>query len=359
MCLYLSSMIYKTPKHQRGFFDEAEKVEALESYKDPLQRITAVIDFEMFRNDLELLTEIKIRDEKKGGRPAYDVILMFKALLIQHLYNLSDDETEFQIFDRLSFTRFLGLGLNDDVPDAKTIWVFKEHIGADGIKRLFKLLNKALTGEGLIVNKGRIVDATIVEVPRQRNTREENEQLKQGEVPKEWEHNDHKLSQKDTDAQWVSHHGKSFFGYKNHVKVDEKSKLICKYEVTPASVHDSQPLPKLLDRKDKNQRLHGDSAYRSSETEVMLRKKKITSRIHEKGYRGSPMTKPVLKRNLIRSKIRARVEHVFATMENSMGGIFARTRSIVRTEIKIGFVNLVYNLLRLTQLKVSLHYSGG
>ena len=352
-------MIYKTPKHQKGIFDEAEKIDALNGYHDSLTKITSVIDFELFRDELEFLTAIKIRDEKKGGRPAYDVVLMLKVLIIQHLYNLSDDETEFQIFDRLSFTRFLGLGLNDDVPDAKTIWVFKERLGNDGVKRLFKRLNKALTEEGLIVRKGKMVDATIVEVPRQRNTRSENEQIKQGEVPKDWKDNTHKLSQKDTDAQWVKHHGKSYFGYKNHVKVDEKSKLISAYEITPASTHDSQTLKDLLDKNDKNQRLHGDSAYRSSEIETMLRKKKITSRIHEKGYRGAPMTKAVLKRNKIRSKTRARVEHVFATMEKSMGGIFAETRSLVRTEIKLGLLNLTYNLLRLTQLKVQLQYSSG
>ena len=350
-------MIYKNPKHQKGIFDEAEKLEALAGYRDPLERIGMVLNFELFRDELELLTAIKIRDEKKGGRPAYDVVLMLKVLIIQHLYNLSDDETEFQIFDRLSFTRFLGLGLNDDVPDAKTIWVFKDRLGNDGVKRLFKRLNKALTTEGLIVRKGKMVDATIVEVPRQRNNREENEQVKQGEVPKGW--NKHKLRQKDTDAGWVKHHGKSYFGYKNHVKVDETSKLISAYEVTDASVHDSQPLKDLLDKNDKNQRLHGDSAYRSSAIEKMLRKKKITSRIHEKGYRGAPMTKAVMRRNKIRSKTRARVEHIFATMEKSMGGIFAETRSLVRTEVKLGLVNLTYNLLRLTQLKVQLQYSSG
>ena len=196
-------MIYKQPKQQGGIFDEAEKLEALEGYKDPLQKLTGVIDFEIFRNKLEVLTEIKIRDEQKGGRPAYDVVLMFKALIIQHLYNLSDDETEIQIFDRLSFTRFLRLGLNDSVPDAKTIWVFRDQIGADGVKRLFKLLSKSLAAAGLIVNKGKIVDATIVEVPRQRNTRRENEQISHGKVPTEWKDNENKLRQKDTDARWV------------------------------------------------------------------------------------------------------------------------------------------------------------
>jgi IS5 family transposase len=188
-------------------------------------------------------------------------------------------------------------------------------------------------------------------VPRQRNNRKENEQLKEGQVPETWQDNPAKLRQKDTDAKWLKKNGENYFGYKNHVKVDEKSKLICNYEVTDASVHDSQPLDDLLDQKDKNQRLHGDSAYRSDEIEKKLRKKKITSRIHEKGYRGSPMTKAVVKRNTQRSRVRARVEHVFGTMQTSMGGIFARTRNMVTTSIKIGLVNITYNLFRITALK--------
>lgn len=346
-------MIYKTKK-QKGIFDEAEKMEALSNYKDPLKKISSVIDFEIFRKELEILTEIKIRDEKKGGRPAYDVVVMMKVLIIQHLYNLSDDATEFQIFDRLSFTRFLGLGLNDDIPDAKTIWVFKERLKHDGVKRLFKLLTRKLTEQKLILNKGKIVDATIVDVPRQRNTHEENKKLKEGEIPENWEENQNKLRQKDTDAKWVNHNGKKYFGYKNHVKTDERSKLISNYKVTSAEVHDSQVLDELLDKKDKHQRLHGDSAYRSSEIEAMLRKKRITSRIHEKGYRSAPMTKAVKKRNTTRSRVRARVEHIFATMENSMGRIYSKSRNLERTAIKLGMVNITYNLLRLTQLRATL-----
>ena len=275
---------------------------------------------------------------------------MMKVLIIQHLYNLSDDETEFQIFDHLSFTGFVGLVLNDDIPDAKTIWLFKDRLGADGVKRLFKLLNNKLEAEQLILNKGKIVDATIVQVPRQRNSREENEQIKQGQAPESWQKSPHKLRQKDTDARWLKKNGENHFGYKNHVKVDEKSKLVCKYEVTDVCVHDSQVLDHLLDHKDKNLRLHGDSAYRSDKIEKKLRKKKITSRIHEKGYRAAPMTKAVKKRNSQRSRIRARVEHVFGAMQTSMGGIFSKTRNKDTTTIKIGLVNLTYNLLRITAL---------
>lgn len=352
-------MIYKQKNTQKGIFDEAEKMESLNNYRDPLSKINSVIDFELFRKELEILTQYKIRDPKKGGRPAYDVVLMMRVLIIQHLYNLSDDETEFQIFDRLSFIRFLGLGINDDIPDAKTIWSFKDRLGADGVKRLFKQLNKALEKQRLILNKGRIVDATIVEVPRQRNSREENREIKEGKVPQKWQDAPNKQRQKDTDAKWVKKNGQNYFGYKNHIKVDEKSKLVCNYGVTDASVHDSQVLDALLDSKDKNQRLHGDSAYRSDEIEKQLRKKKITSRIHEKGYRGAPMTKAVKKRNTLRSKIRARVEHVFGAMQTSMGGIFARTRSKATTSIKIGLTNLTYNLLRLTTLKPEVYLVAG
>jgi transposase, IS5 family len=350
-------MIYKKKNTQKGIFDEAEKMESLDSYRDPLSKISSVIDFELFREELEALAGFKIRDPKKGGRPAYDVVLMMKVLVIQHLYNLSDDETEFQVFDRLSFTRFLGLGFNDDVPDAKTIWLFKNRLGADGAKRLFELLNKALEKQRLILNKGIMVDATIVEVPRQRNSREENREIKEGKVPEKWQDNPNKLRQKDTDAKWVKKNGQNYFGYKNHIKVDEKSKLVRSYEVTDASVHDSQVLDALLDSKDKNQRLHADSAYRSDKIEKELRKKKITSRIHEKGHRGAPMTKAVKKRNTQRSKVRARVEHVFEPCKHQCGGYMQNQEQGHHT-IKIGFVNLTYNLLRLTALKPEVRLVG-
>ena len=193
----------------RGLFDEQERLEKLSGKQDPLERLSAHIDFEYFRKPLETFLSKDI-DRTKGGRPAYDYVLMFKILILQRYYNVSDDAIEYAILDRLSFMRFLGLCINDPVPDAKTIWLFRDRLSAGKMtEQLFTHLDELLDKDGIIVHKGKLVDASIVEVPIQRNSREENEELKEGKVPEEWD--EHKLRQKDTDAKWVKHNFKSYF----------------------------------------------------------------------------------------------------------------------------------------------------
>lgn len=338
----------------RGLFDEQFRLEKLSKQKDPLEKLSSYIDFEYFRKPLEKV--FKKATENKGGRPAYDYVLMFKILILQRYYNLSDDSIEYAVLDRLSFMRFLGLGINNPVPDAKTIWLFRDRLTEGGmIEKLFNDLDKQLDKDGIIVHCGKLVDATILEVPVQRNSREENKDIKEGRVPQHWKDNEHKLAQKDTDAQWVRHNGTDYFGYKDHVKADEKTLLITAYEVTAANVHDSVLLDKLVSKKeDSGQPLHADSAYRSEEIEAMLRKKQIQSQIHEKGYRNHPLTKRQQQRNRKKSKIRARIEHVFAFMTNSMNEIYLQYRSLRRIAAGIGLMNLTYNLFRLVQLNITL-----
>src|SRR3954447_7748689 len=335
----------------RGLFDEQERLEKLSKKQDPLERLSAHIDFEYFRKPLEAFLDKDI-DRTKGGRPAYDYVLMFKILILQRYYNVSDDAIEYAILDRLSFMRFLGLGINDPVPDAKTIWLFRDRLTTGKlIEQLFHQLDELLDKDGIIVHKGKLVDASIVEVPIQRNSREENKALKEGNVPEEWQ--DNKLRQKDTDAKWVKHNGKSYFGYKNHVKADSKTKLVTAYKVTAANVHDSEVIEELLDkREDAHQPLYADSAYRSEAIEQVCIQKEITSRIHEKGYRNNPLTKGQQKSNHRKSKWRARVEHIFGFMTNTMNGMYLHYRSLLRNTAAIGLTNLTYNLFRLVQLRV-------
>lgn len=227
---------------------------------DPLEKLNKYIDWEEFRDPLEKI--FKNDNPEKGGRPRFDVVLMFKILVLQQMNDLADDKMEFMIKDRLSFQRFLGLGLQDTIPDSKTIWFFREQVTkAKAFGKLFQRYFKKLEQSGLIARKGIIVDATISEVPKQRNSREENQMLKNGEIPEDWKKNQPKLSQKDTDARWYKKHGKTFYGYKNHIKVDRKSKLILSSVITPALVRDSQALGKLLSAKDAMQKIHADSAY--------------------------------------------------------------------------------------------------
>lgn len=175
-------------KPARGLFDEQFRLEKISKQNDPLEKLLAHIDFEFFRKPLEdYFRKDKEKDDNKGGRPSYDYVMMFKIVILQRYYNLGDDSTEYAILDRLSFMRFLGLTLSHSVPDAKTIWNFKNELAkGDMVNKLFKKLDNRLDKEGVIIHKGKMVDATIVETPRQRNSREENEQIKAGEVPKDW-----------------------------------------------------------------------------------------------------------------------------------------------------------------------------
>lgn len=133
--------------------------------------------------------------------------------------------------------RFLGIGLSSKVPDAKTIWLFRDTLTQSGvISRLFRLFESQLETRGLITHKGTIIDATFVDAPRQRNSRDKNKQIKNGEMPEEWRKNPHKLAQKDTDARWTKKGDELHYGYKDHTKVDADSKLITEYSVTPANV---------------------------------------------------------------------------------------------------------------------------
>ncbi|TAL56320.1 MAG: IS5 family transposase [Bacteroidetes bacterium] len=340
---------------QKGMFDEEFRLEKLSKQSDPLEKLQMHIDFEFFRKPLEKCFNEDV-DRSLGGRPAYDYVLMLKVLILQRYYNLSDDKTEYAILDRLSFMRFLGLTLSDGVPDAKTIWNFKNILTQkDMIRKLFEMLDKQLDKDGIILHEGKMVDASIVEVPRQRNTREENKKIKEGVLPKAWKNDPDKLRQKDVDAAWLKKNGEDYFGYKNHVKADTETKLITNYSVTSASVHDSQELEELIEKKeDKNQPLYADSAYRSEAIESMLERKKIESQVHEKGYRNQPLTKRQQQRNRKKSKTRARVEHIFGFMTNSMNNMFIHSRGLAKASTAIGLMNITYNLFRLVQLKIEL-----
>lgn len=202
--------------------------------------------------------------------------------------------------------------------------------------------------QGYQPRSGQIIDASIVLVPIQRNSREENAQIKAGKVPQDWEKN--KLNQKDTDAKWVKKNGKSYYGYKNHINIDAEHKLIRNYVATPASVHDSQQFDTVIDPDNADPEVWADSAYRSEETEDVLMNAEYVSNINEKGQKSCPLTSEQKANNCERSKVRARVEHVFGFQENSMGGKIIRTIGLARAQVKIGLMNLTYNVMRYIQL---------
>jgi len=330
-------------------------MEKLTKLGDPLQKLSNYINWDIFKAPLDKAFAEETKDWSKGGRPPFDKLVLFKALLIQSLYNLSDDQLEYQITDRASFKRFLGLKKSDKVPDSKTFWHFREQlIEKDLIMSLFTTFNETLDAAGVFANEGKMVDASFVEAPRQRNSREENKHIKEtGTAPKEWDDKPNKKRQKDINARWTKKNNSTFYGYKNHVKSDTKTKLIERFEVTDASVHDSQPVETLLTEKDEDQPFYADSAYTGEEQEKVYKRKKVINRVNEKGYRNKPLTDEQKAGNREKSKTRARVEHIFGFVENSMNGSFLRTIGIARAKAKIGMMNLTYNICRCTQLKIA------
>ena len=333
-----------------GFFDQDIRLSKLTKLGDPLEKLNKGVDFEVFRVILEeALSKLALG---AGGRPPYDYVLMFKILILQRYYNLSDEQIEYQINDRFSFMRFLNLTIADDIPDSRTVWKFKEQlVDLKLIEPIFNAFLKQIEVLGMVLNEGKIIDASFVEVPRQRNTKDENKQIKKGEIPESLSSNPNKLAQKDTDARWTQKGGVNYFGYKNHVKVDSKSKIITKYVVTSANVHDSQPLEEIITAQDKGQPLYGDSAYSGEPCKKILDKKEMKNQTHIKGYKNKPLTEEDFEQNRQKSTTRARVEHVFGFMEGSMNTMKLKQIGKDRIEGAIGMMNLVYNMFRKVQLQ--------
>jgi IS5 family transposase len=335
---------------KRSLFDEEFIVERLSAIGNPLEVILKVIDFDQFRGTLEIKLLNFDKKNNAGAKP-YDVVLMFKILILQRYYGLGDKQIEYQILDRVSFKKFLNLATGDKVPDEKTVWLFRENVTNTGlVDELFAEFNTYLESKGLIFNEGQLVDASFTLAPRQRNTREENEKIKKGEGDDLWNDEPHKKSHKDIDARWTKKNNETFYGYKNHAKIDTKSKFINTYCVTDASVHDSQALANLLDEKDEGQTLHADSAYTGEDQESTIAGYKMENQVHEKGYRNKPLTDEQKASNTHKSKTRARVEHVFGFMEQSMNGLYIKSIGIVRATGIIGLINLTYNLFRYEQV---------
>jgi IS5 family transposase len=299
------------------------------------------------------VTETKPEERKSNaGRRPYDTILKLKIVVLQSLYNLSDEQTEYLVRDRLSFMRFLDLELEDPVPDASTIWLFREGLVAAGlIDKLFARFGQHLEAAGYLARGGQIIDATIVSVPKQRDTKEENEAIKAGQTPEGWEKQPAKNAQKDKDARWTKRNDASLYGYKNHIGVGKAHKLIRKWDATDAAVHDSQKLSDVLDPSNTSKEVWADSTYRSVEIEARLKEEGLHSRIHRRAERNRPLSERQKSANTTRLKVRARVEHVFGHQHSSMGGKIVRTIGIARARFKIGMMNLGYNIRRLVQLE--------
>ena len=335
-----------------GLFATEERLDKISSQGDPLEQLDLVIDWELFRPFVDkMLNKDKLVN---SGRKPLDPMLLFKVLIIQRLYNLSDAQTEFQILDRFSFCRFLGLTTADKVPDEKTIWSFRDRLISKGLDhQLFNAFERMLEERGFIAQEGRMIDASFIKTPIQRNSKDDNDLIKQGKRPEGWKENPSKDRQKDSDAKWTRKGNVNHYGYKIHGKSCTKSKFLISVSVTNASVHDSQMLEPLIDIGDADQPLYADSAYSGEKQEETLQNHSMENQVHEKGSRNKPLTAKQKASNTIKSKVRARVEHIFGFMEQSMHGLQLRSIGLERARGFVNLTGLVYNLFRFKQVQAS------
>ena len=340
---------------QPSFWDSQDPQEKLMQEIPMLGRLAKTVPWEDFRPLLESIFE---REGKSPvGRKHTDVSIMFKLLVLQQYLNCSDMRLESQVRNNQCLRYFVGLGVEDSVPDAKTVWHFRRRIQQAGIaEQLFHSFNDHLKKEGLAPCGGQIIDSTIIPVPKQHNRREENAAIKRGELPQGWEDNPARLRQKDQDARWVKKNQASYFGYKNSISIDATHGLIRSYEITPANVHDSQMLPALLDGENSDPMVWADAAYRGKAVETLLQKAGYESRIQEKEQRDHPLSDAANQRNRERSKIRCRAEHVFGRITNSMQGKLTRCIGLAAVTLWWFLRNLTYNFIRFAQHNYDANY---
>jgi IS5 family transposase len=344
---------------QAGFWDVERRLGQLSERGDPLEKLAATVDFEIFRAELD--AALGPRDRAKGGRPSFDAVLKFRMLVLQAMHGLSLAQTEFLVADRLSWMRFCRLGPGDAVPDANTLWDFREAlIAAGALEALFARLDRAITDAGYLPMSGQIVDATLVAAPRQRNTEDEKRRIRAGETAADiWPDQPAKARQKDTEARWTMKVSKAtpaedgsaridiaipVFGYKSHISIDRRHGIIRRQKVTDAAAHDGARLREgLIDPNNTASDVWADSAYRSAENERFLEGLGRVSRIHRRKLKGKTMPRRTARANAKKSAVRAHVEHPFAQQKGPMG-LVIRTIGLVRATATVTLANMAYNM---------------
>jgi len=346
---------------QAGLFGLSDHLKRLSAHGDPLEELGRIIDFEAFRP--VLVAALAYGDGSKGGRPPYDPVAMLKVLVLAAQNNVADARMEYLIRDRLSWLRFLGFDLGAATPDANTIRLFREKLTEAGaLDAVFTDFNRQLKERGYLAMGGQIVDATLVAAPKQRNTAAEKDAIKAGKSACEiWPDEPARAAQKDTDARWTLKFAKArplangkpgidiaipSFGYKSSVSICRTFGFIRKCKVTDGARFDGRMLRDVVTGDNTASDVWADTAYRSQANEAWLKRQSRVSRIHRKKPRGKPMPERTAKANAAKSKVRARVEHVFARQKDQMG-LFIRTIGIKRAEAKITLANLAYNMHRL------------
>jgi len=291
-----------------------------------LEKIAGLVDWSRFE---QLLSRVR---PGEAGRPPYRSLAMFKALLLQQWYGLSDPGLEEALGDRLSFRRFCGFALDETTPDETTLCRFRQALVGAGLgDRLLEELNRQLEGRGLMLKQGTMIDATLVAA--------------QARPPAATADGKAGHSDLDRDANWTRQNGQSHFGYKAHIAMDQGSRLIRRARLTPAKVYESEVADELIAGDEKA--VYADRAYEHKERRRRLKALGIKDRIMHRSHKhqaGLPHWQR--RRNRLIAPIRAGVEHVFATLKRCYGYRRVRYFRLDRNALHLELLCLALNLRR-------------
>ena len=330
-----------------SLFADQEREAKLNKLGDALQVMEQYVDFSALAAEVDRAAPRPSRE--RGGRPPFPTEMMVRVLLIQQMHNLSDEQMEFQLLDRLSYQRFVGLRSSSQIPDRTTIWTFKERLIAAGASEsIFDAVNRQLAKHGYIARGGQMIDASIVPAPKQSIGKEEKEIVREGAMPIEWK--PAKRRQKDIEARWTKKHNKSYFGYKLSANADKRYKLIRKIKISTASEHDTLHFEEVIDPDNTSRDIYADKGYVDGEREARLKEQGWRMHIQRKGTKDKPLSEAQERRNKRIAKPRARVEHVFAGLAQ-LGGKVLRSIGLARATLNLNWKAAAYNLQRLSYLK--------
>jgi len=307
-------------KPQKSFFDMAAEQRVSNHF---LLKIDRLIDWKPLQKELSKLYHPSL------GRPSYPPLVMFKALLLQQWYNLSDRQLEESIRDRISFLRFLGLSIEGPVPDETTICRFRAKLCEVGLaEKLFRLISDQLEQKGLLLKKGSIIDATLIEAARRPPAKGS--------------------PARDPDAAYTVRGKKPFYGYKAHVTLDHKSEFIREVKVTPANVHDSCMFDEMIQGDE--EAVFADKGYWRESRKHTLRVFGIYCGIMDRAKRNASLSRRQRKRNRRLSRVRARIEKVFGTLKRIYGMVRVRYVGLLKNRGHFYILAAALNLKRMVKL---------
>jgi len=304
---------------------------------DRLELMKEQINWKPF---VPLVRSVFFDDEKTGGRPHTDELIVVRSMLLQSWYGLSDPELEFQCHDRLSFRNFLGFPEN--IPDFSTIWKVRDRLQKEGVEpKIWNELQRQLDQKGYAIKRGVIQDATFIEAElgRKRYYKEKKAEKKGEKIT----YTEKQQQHIDKDSTFSVKHGQVHYGYKNHIKLDVGHTLIREYEVTTASLHDGE-----IDLvKNGDGIAYRDKGYHGKK----LHAKNVRDKTMKRAARGHPLCDTEIKRNRVISAVRSPGERPFGVIKKVFHDGTTRVKTLVRVSIKEMFNCFAFNLYQLVSLQ--------